>query len=113
MFASKFNKTVFTVNTKGFTFTKLADLYAANGADAVYKLDGLYISRGKLGEQPIFICDKLNQLVNVPAHLTDTAKKILADAEAVQEIKDGKVGFTIYKYESHGRDCYGINFVDF
>lgn len=113
MFASKFNKTVFTVNTKGFTFTKLSDLYAANGADVVYTLDGLYISRGKLGEQPIFICEELNQLVNIPAHLTKTAKDILADPDAVQAIKDGKVGFTIYEYESHGRKCYGVKFVDF
>lgn len=113
MFASKFNKTVFTVNTKDFTFTKLSDLYAANGDDVVYKLDGLYINRGKLGEQPIFICGELKQLVNIPAHLTKTAKDILADDEAIQAIKDGKAGFTIYEYESHGRKCYSVKFVDF
>ena len=48
----------------------------------------------------------------MPKHLGETFREILANGEAVQAIKDGKVGYTIYTYESHAKTCYGINFVD-
>ena len=48
----------------------------------------------------------------MPKHLGETFREILANTEAVQAIKDGKVGYTIYTYESHAKTCYGINFVD-
>ena len=44
--------------------------------------------------------------------MTETAREILADSEAVEAIKNGKVGYTIYEYESHGKKCYSISFVD-
>jgi hypothetical protein len=50
--------------------------------------------------------------VNLPQFTGDTVREILADADAVQAIKDGKVGYTIYEYESHAKKCYGITFVD-
>ena len=49
---------------------------------------------------------------NLPSHTAETVHEILADDEAVQTIKDGKVGYTIYEYESHGKKCYSISFVD-
>ena len=45
--------------------------------------------------------------------LINLARGELINSEAVvQAIKDGKVGYTIYTYESHAKTCYGINFVD-
>ena len=36
----------------------------------------------------------------------------LEQQKHIQAIKDGKVGYTIYEYESHGKKCYNITFVD-
>ena len=45
-------------------------------------------------------------------HYAKALARSTADDEAVQTIKDGKVGYTIYEYESHGKKCYSISFVD-
>lgn len=112
-FASKFNKGVsFNIDTTGYAFTKLGDLYNANGADVIFTVNGMYVFKGKIETAPVFILSDSKQLVNMPAHLTDTVREILNDSDAVQDIKDGKVGFTIREYESHGKKCYTIIFVD-
>lgn len=112
-FASKFNKGVnFEIDTKDFTFVKLSDLYAQDSKQTI-KIDGLYINKGKLETQPVFISADRKQLINIPSHLTDTAREILSDDEAVNAIKDGKVGFTIYEYSNkQGKKCYSIKFAD-
>lgn len=112
MFSEKYNKGVFHVNTKEFSYVKLAELYATNGPDVIYHLDGLFIIRSKMGEQPVFICAESKQLVNIPAHKTQVCRTILNNPGDVMDIKSGRVGFTIYEYESHGKKCYSINFVD-
>lgn len=111
-FASKFNKSVnFDIDTNGFTYGKLADLYNPN-EKAVYKIDGCYIQKGNLDVAPVFIVADKKMLVNIPSHLTETVREILNDEEAVDDIRNGKAGFTIYEYESHGKKCYSIRFVD-
>lgn len=111
-FANKFNKSVsFNVDTTGFNYVKLADLYDEKNKP-VYKLDGCFISVGNINTAPVFILTDRKELVNMPSHLTDTVKDILADNEAVEDIKNGKAGFTVYEYESHGKKCYSIRFVD-
>ncbi len=111
-FASKYNNTVsFDIDTTGFEFVKLSDLYA-KGADTVTKINGMYVCKGKLDTAPVFICADIKALVNIPSHRTQTVKDILNDEEAVQDIRDGKVGFKVYTYESHGKVCYSIRFVD-
>lgn len=114
-FASKFNKTSFGIDTTDFKYVKLADLYNGNesgGGDVVHNINGLFVHKSQLGDAPVAIDADNKLLVNFPSHTTETAKEILADSEAIQAIKDGKVGYVIYEYESHGKKCYGINFVD-
>lgn len=113
-FALKFNnssKRLFDVDTHEFPFVKLADVHAAGGT---HILNGIYVHTGKLGTQPVAICAAEKKLVNLPSYLCNKVNDILADPEAVQDIKDGKVGFTTYEYKSeqYGRTCYGITFVD-
>ena len=114
-FASKFNKTSFGIDTTDFPFVKLTDIYNSDkdgGGDVVHPINGLYVHSSPLGDSPVVIDVQAKKLVNMPKHLGETFREILANAEAVQAIKDGKVGYTIYTYESHAKTCYGINFVD-
>lgn len=111
-FANKFNKTTFDVDTTDFEFVKLSALYAADNPKTPYRLDGFWINRSQLGEQPVLICAEIGKLVNAPMHYCATFNAIKDDANAVDAIKNGKVGFTVYKYESHARECYGIKFTD-
>lgn len=113
-FASRFNKgRKFDIDTNGFQYASLADLFNANGADFVYPVRAIYINtKGKYNDAPVIATDDC--FVNCPSHMTETARDILADDEAIADINGGKVGFQIYTYTQtkYNRDCFGINFVD-
>lgn len=111
-FSDKFNKTSFGIDTKDFQYIKLSEIAANSSADEIHNINGLYVHGSALGDSPVVIDVDNKKLVNMPKHLGETFREILADGEAVQAIKDGKVGYTIYDYESHGKKCYGIKFVD-
>lgn len=111
-FANSFNKVTFSIDVTDFEYCKLAALYNEQAPQTVYHLDGMWVNKSPLGESPVFICAELGKLVNMPMHLTPTVKEILANPNAVNAIKNGKVGFTVYEYESHGRKCYNVKFAD-
>lgn len=114
-FANKYNKTNFGVDTKDFPFVKLGDIYNSKengGGDVVHPVNGLYCHKSQLGDSPVIIDAAAKQLVNLGSFMGETVREILADSEAVEAIKSGKVGYTIYEYESHGKKCYNVNFVD-
>lgn len=112
-FASKFNKVGFGIDTTNFEYIKLADIFNG-GNDVVHPINGIFVhaSKNGLGDSPVIIDAGAKKLVNLPSHMSETAREILADSEAVEAIKNGKVGYTIYEYESHGKKCYNISFVD-
>lgn len=111
-FSNKFNKASFGINTKDYEYIKLAEVAKNSSQDEIHPINGLYVHGSAMGDSPVVIDVKAKKLVNIPNHMGETFREILADAEAVQAIKDGKVGYTIYTYESHAKTCYGINFVD-
>lgn len=110
-FASRFNKTSFGIDTTEFKYVKLVDIFKGN-IDVVHNIDGLFVHHSRLGDSPVVIDVDNRLLVNLPSHTAETIREILSDSEAITAVKDGKVGYTIYEYESHGKKCYGIKFVD-
>lgn len=116
-FASKFNKVGFGIDTSNFEYIKLKDIFNSEdkgGNDVVHPINGIFVrvSKNGLGDNPVIVDKEAQKLVNLPSHMAETAREILADSEAVEAIKNGKVGYTIYEYESHGKKCYNITFVD-
>lgn len=114
-FANKFNRTSFGIDTTEFKYVKLSDLYNSpenGGGDVVHAINGLYVHKSPLGDSPVIIDSDNKTLVNLPSHLAETVRKILQDIEAVEAIKAGKVGYTIYEYETRNKKCYSITFVD-
>lgn len=111
-FAKSYNKTTFDVDTTDFEFCKLASLYNADAPNTVYKVNAMWVTKSPLGDSPVFVVAELGKMVNMPTHTAAMVREIVANAAAVEAIKNGKVGFTVYEYESHGRKCYNIKFVD-
>lgn len=111
-FASKFNKTSFGIDTKDFEYVKLSEVAANSSADEIHPINGMWVHASKLGDSPVIIDAQAKKLVNLPSHLGETVREILSNSEAVEAIKADKVGYTIYSYESHGKTCFGINFVN-
>ena len=86
-FAEKYNKgneNPFKFDLNGYDFTSLKELYNAE-PNKVHALDGFYFTRGKFGVKVVVV---------------------------MSDIKNGKVGFIVRKYESHGRNCHTITFKD-
>lgn len=110
-FAKSFNKTAFDVDVTDFEYVKLAALYNAD-AKTVYRVDAMWVTKSPLGDSPVFVVSEIGKLVNMPSHLASTVRDILSSMDAVDAIKGGKVGFTVYEYESHGKKCYNVRFVD-
>lgn len=114
-FADRFNKVTFNIDTTDYVYTKLGDIYNSKnngGADVMHRIDGVFINNSQFGDSPVIINNEHKLLVNLPKHMGDTIRGILADSEAVDLIKSGKAGFVIYEYESYGKKCYSINFID-
>lgn len=111
-FAKSFNKTTFDVDVTDFEYVKLAALYNADAPQTVYRVNAMWVQKSPLGDSPVFVVSELGKLVNMPSHTATMVREITANAEAVEAIKNGKVGFTVYEYESHGKKCYNVRFVD-
>lgn len=113
-FATKYNRgKKFDIDTKGFEYVSLKELWEVCGEGTVIPLTAIYINRkGKFGKSPVFATD--NCLVNIPTHMVDMCEEILSEPVNIKEINEGKVGFTIYEYHSdeYNTDFYSINFVD-
>lgn len=111
-FAKSFNKTTFDIDVTDFEYIKLAALYNADAPQTVYSVNAMWVTKSPLGDSPVFVCAELGKLVNMPQHTATMVREIVSNGDAVEAIKNGKVGFTVYEYESHGKKCYNVRFVD-
>lgn len=113
-FAQKYNTgnvNPFTFDLKGYTFTSLKELFNTDETkNRVHSLDGFYFTRGKYGVHAVAVMADVKKRVDMPLFLTRTFNDIVSDDNAVKEIKEGKIGFIVRKYESHGKECYSITF---
>lgn len=115
-FATRHSKgSVFQCNTDGFKYFKLSELYSSDGANTVYPVQGLYINRkSEYGDAPVAICAEF--FVNLPEYMMDEVTDILHNETDINDIKAGKVGFTIEPYEKEigkkTKTCYGLRWCD-
>lgn len=100
------------INTEGYEYRKLEELYKEYGADVEYPVRALYVNKTKFGESAVAVTD--GYFINLPSHVVDDVKEITADEELVQMINDGLVSITIYEYYSHKYNdtFYGIRWVE-
>lgn len=118
-FASKHKKggIQWGIDTTDFEYFKLEDLFKKDGADATYQLCGVFINRNKTEKElkeygPSVVAILGDKLVNLPSHMADEVKDIMADEEDVADIKAGNVWFRIRSYESHGKTCYSPDWLE-
>lgn len=96
------------VDIKGKPFKKCSEMKL----DTEYKVLGIYISKDRgYGNGAVAILEDC--LLNLPTSMLEEAKEILADPEAVEELKSGKSKlkistFTSKKYNKIG---YSVEFI--
>lgn len=83
-----------------------------NWKDKEFPLMALYINnKSRYGAAPVAVCDGF--YVNLPSHLLDVVRSIMADPEVVSEINEGKCGFKIRAYQnSQGGESYTVEWID-
>lgn len=76
----------------------------------VYQVHGFFFFDTEYGDSGAMILDNCN--VYMPKHMIEIFKDIRNNSQAVQAVKDGKLGITLHTYKSHGKECVGVNLVD-
>ncbi len=97
----------FGIETKGFTYVKLSDLYNENGADEVYPVLGAYQRRGQFGLESVLIIN--GKFVNLPHHLNDDVNVIMQHPEVIEA---KKLGFKVEPYKSKYGQFYSVQWID-
>lgn len=95
------------------TYKSLAMLYAeySDNPERVTVVRALYINhKSKYGDSPCMVTDF--EIVNLPKHMTDDVKAIIADDSIVDDINSGRVGFKIAPYEKDNKTYYSIDWVE-
>ena len=115
-FATRHNKgSKFTIDTTGFEYIKISDLVKEVGMDAVHRVAAVYINtKGKFEDHPVAVLPDLGKLVDLPPHMTEDVRTILADDADCADIEVGKVGLKFESYVSKrfNKECIGCRWVD-
>ena len=114
-FFDKYNRgNRFTFEMKGEpVFKKLSELYGEKGEDFTFPVRAIYIDKkSKYGDRPVIVSDKFS--VSLPTHLLDMVKELLSQDVFYDMVNGGKVGFTVYEFESptYNTKGYSINWVE-
>lgn len=113
-FTDKYNKTFakfdFTPE-ENFSYHSLKDMYNGKKGNNKYIVLGIYINRkSKFGDAPVIVSEDC--YINLPKHLLDTVNEMLEDEELVQAINNKEFGIEVYEYETNGKTCYSVNWID-
>lgn len=114
--ANKYNSNrKFNISTEGFPYRKLKEVYndPIFGPDAIIPVDAVYINNGKYGETASLASCANRFLLNLPNHQVPMIKEVLEDAEAIQQIKEGRAAVKIVPWtDAKGNTYYKIEWVD-
>lgn len=105
----------FDIDLSEAPFFKLSVVYRDLDEGEVLPLIACYINgKSKYGAHPIAVTEVGGHLaqIDLPQHLTDTVKQMITDDELFEGIKNGECGFVVREYESNGKQCYTVSFVD-
>ena len=94
-------------------FKKLSDLYDEKGKGFVFPVRSIYLNtKSKYGVSPVIVSDEFS--VSLPAHLLNTVQDLLSQDVFYDMVNGGKVGFTVYEFESptYHTKGYSINWVE-
>ena len=120
----KFNKTKkFDFDTKGLEYFSLQELYeelteSNDGKEPDLESNpipvrAIYINtKGYYDPAPVVGID--GALINLPAHLLESAEDIINDEQAVKLVNQGHCGMVISYYwmEKYNKTCYTAEFVE-
>ena len=112
---TQFNKNTFEkiewgVDTNGFVFKKIKDIYGEE-TNIVQVFGFFFVKSENYGLQPVAILRDC--LLNLPTHKRDIISEMLKNPDAVKAIKNGECSLTFRQYKSkYNKICYDFDFID-
>ena len=104
------------VDTTGFEYKSLSDLYDEKKPNMVFSVYGAYIgsfySRKQKKEVDCCFVASDGFFISLPTHLVETVREILSDDEACEEMNNSQAGLVIRPYEKDGEMFYSADFVE-
>ena len=121
---NNFEKIEWGVDTNGFVFKKIGDLFN-EGVKKVQVFGFFFIKSENYGLQPIAILKDC--LLNLPTRFRDIISEMLKDKEAVESIKKGECGLKFRQYKrrfttsrkksshksKYNKDCFDVDFYNY
>ena len=111
---TQFNKNTFEkiewdIDTNGFVFKKIKDLYEETNVVQVFGF--FFVKSENYGLQPVAILKDC--LLNLPTHKREIISEMLKNPDAVNAIKNGECSLTFRQYKSkYNKVCYDFDFVN-
>ena len=111
---TQFNKNTFEkiewgVDTNGFVFKKIKDIYEETNIVQVFGF--FFVKSENYGLQPVAILKDC--LLNLPTHKRDIISEMLKKPDAVNAIKNGECSLTFRQYKSkYNKVCYDFDFIN-
>lgn len=111
---TQFNKNTFEkiewgVDTNGFVFKKIKDIYEENNVVQVFGF--FFVKSENYGLQPVAILKDC--LLNLPTHKRDIISEMLKNSDVVNAIKNGECSLIFRQYKSkYNKVCYDFDFVN-
>ena len=106
---NNFEKIEWGVDTKGFVFKKITDIYEETNTVQVFGF--FFVKSENYGLQPVAILKDC--LLNLPTHKRDIISEMLKNSDAVNAIKNGECSLTFRQYKSkYNKVCYDFDFVN-
>ena len=106
---NNFEKIEWGVDTNGFVFKKIKDIYDEKNVVQVFGF--FFVKSENYGLQPVAILKDC--LLNLPTHKRDIISEMLKNPDAVNAIKNGECSLTFRQYKSkYNKLCYDFDFVN-
>ena len=106
---NNFEKIEWGVDTNGFVFKKIKDIYEEKNVVQVFGF--FFVKSENYGLQPVAILKDC--LLNLPTHKRDIISEMLKNPDAVNAIKNGECSLTFRQYKSkYNKLCYDFDFVN-
>lgn len=100
------NRVNFGIDTNGYTFIALKEL----PLNAIIRVNGLFIYKGKYGYTPVIINQKDELLITLPLHRFKKVSEILNNNEMVEKIKNNEIIIIVDDYEKDGNHYKTVRF---
>lgn len=98
------------LESEKYEFVKIKDLYKEIGNNEI-TVDKIYSTKSKFGLQYVIVATEIEKRVNIPKHLTNIVEDLIICDNYSELVKEAKLKFLLYEYETDLGKFVGLTFI--